>query len=344
LKLLIIGVGGQLGSKLVEKAAEEGEYSIYGAFNTRPPSPSSSKLLTGSFQLDKSNFDQVRQVVSKVKPDAVIDTGALHNVDYCETHEQEAFMINVDGTRNLARACRSVGSTTFVFVSTDFVFDGERGLYSEDDEPNPLSVYARSKLEGEKLAFKENPENSIVVRPAVIYSWVDQTSNGEKEESGKKMNKKKEREEKRSSGLMASPSSSSTSSGKPLNFGAWLVSQISSGKEVKIVGDQITSPTLADDLAGAILAILKSGKRSVIFHTAGATPLSRYDFSVKLAEKLRLDTNLIHKISSDQLKQVAKRPKNSSLLSDKIKRETGYEMMDIDRALEAFVRVRSPSS
>jgi dTDP-4-dehydrorhamnose reductase len=327
LKLLIIGVGGQLGSKLAEKASTEYRYSVYGTFKTRPPAPFSSKLLEGAFQLDKSDSEGVTQIVSRIRPDVVIDTGAVDNVDYCETHEEEAFSINAYGTRNLARACKSVGSI-FVFVSTDYVFDGNRGLYSEDDEPNPLNVYARSKLEGEKLAFKENPKNSIVVRPAVIYSWVHNVI---------ARNSAKAKTE------TPAPAVFTSSPGKALNFGAWLVSKISSGNEVNIVGDQITSPTLADDLAGAILAVLKRGKREGIFHAAGATPLSRYDFSVKLAEKLNLDVSLIRKVSSDQLNQIAKRPKNSSLRSDKIKEETGYEMMDIDHALDLFCSARTTS-
>jgi dTDP-4-dehydrorhamnose reductase len=300
MKLLIIGAGGQLGAKLAEKSKREGNL-VYGTFRARAP----QIPLDGTFSLDKTSKVQVDEVVSQLKPNAIVDTGALHNVDYCETHPEEAFSVNAEGTRNLARAAREVGAK-FVFVSTDFVFDGKKGSpYSEDDSPNPESAYARSKLEGERYALSEG---GSVVRPAVIYSYIS---------------------------LEEIRKSSSSSSGKPLNFAAWLVSQLAANKEVKIVTDQITSPTLADDLAGSILAILESDKRG-LFHTAGATPLSRYDFSVNLAKKLNLNEKLIHKISSDQLKQVAKRPQNSSLSSEKLAREVGYEMMNIEHALDIF--------
>jgi dTDP-4-dehydrorhamnose reductase len=301
MKLLIIGAGGQLGSKLAEKAKREGNL-VYGTFRARAPLTN----LDGAFPVDKTNEIQVEEVVNQVKPNAIVDTGALHNVDYCETHPDEAMAVNAEGTRNLARAARDLGAK-FVFVSTDFVFDGrKRAPYAEADPPNPLSVYARSKLEGEGFALTESGGNGSVVRPAVIYSYVPV------EQTGK-----------------------TSSSGKPLNFAAWLVSQLSAGKEVKIVTDQVTSPTLADDLAGAILALLESEKAG-LYHAAGATPLSRYDFSVKLAEKLNLDAGLIRKISSDQLKQVARRPLNSSLDSGKLAHDAGYEMMNVEHALDVF--------
>jgi dTDP-4-dehydrorhamnose reductase len=85
----------------------------------------------------------------------------------------------------------------------------------------------------------------------------------------------------------------------------------------------------------ALLAVVRSGKGG-LFHTAGATPLSRFEFSVRLANRLSLDESLVLPISSSKLKQVAKRPSNSSLVSGRIKREVGYGMMPIDEALDLF--------
>jgi dTDP-4-dehydrorhamnose reductase len=298
MKLLIIGTGGQLGEKIAEKALLESN-EVHGAYKSRKP----TSMLHGNYLLDKTSRNEVDSLVSRVQPDVVIDTAALHNVDYCETHAEEAMLVNRDGARNLARASERVGAK-FIFISTDFVFNGISAPYSEDARPDPQSVYAKSKLEGEKATLSENP-NSAVCRPAVIYSWV------------------------------APSVSASSSSGKPLNFGAWLVSQLASRKQVKIVKDQITSPTLADDLAGAILAIAKSTSKGIL-HTAGATSVSRYEFSVKVAEKLDLDEKLIYPIFSSELKQVAKRPINSTLISNRMKKEIGYEMMPLGRALDLF--------
>jgi dTDP-4-dehydrorhamnose reductase len=300
LRYLIVGAGGQLGEKVGQIAKLRGHYVIAG-FKTRAPETNFPETII----LDKTKKDDVERTISKLKPDVVVDTAALHNVDYCESHLDEAMSVNRDGTANLALAS-SKSHAKFIFISTDFVFDGEGAPYSEQLIPRPLSVYAKSKLEGEEATLSLN-RNSVVCRPSVIYSWVK----------------------------LSKIQLSDSSSGKPLNFGAWLVSQLEAKKDVRIVTDQITSPTLADDLAGAILKIAESTATG-IFHTAGATPLSRYDFSVRLAKRLDLEKNLIHPIESSQLRQLAKRPMNSSLLSERIKRELGYSMMDIDQALDMF--------
>jgi len=128
-----------------------------------------------------------------------------------------------------------------------------------------------------------------------------------------------------------------SSSGKPLNFAMWLLEQLRGGNPVRIVKDQIASPTLAEDLAASIMAIAEA-KAGGVLHTAGKTPLSRYDFAMRLARLLDLDSGLITPTTTSELHQVARRPMNSSLVSTRIEREVGYEMMRADRALEAFRR------
>ncbi|MHB1907371.1 MAG: dTDP-4-dehydrorhamnose reductase [Nitrososphaerales archaeon] len=297
MKVLVIGAGGQVGEKVGAAFGKQGHVAI-GAYKSRKPSSS----FVESYSLDKVDQEKVQSLISRVKPDIVVDTAALHNVDYCETHPEEANAINHLGTGNVARSSSKAGAK-FVFISTDFVFDGKGAPYDEESTPNPESVYAKSKLDGEKASLSLN-ENCVVCRPAVIYSWV-------------------------------SAQDSSSSSGKPLNFGAWLVSQLQNKKEVKIVTDQITSPTLADDLAQAILALSRNDSARGVFHTAGATSLSRFDFSVKVAKRFGLDEKLVHPIDSSSLKQVAKRPLNSSLVSKRLSKY-GYKMMEIDQALDRF--------
>jgi dTDP-4-dehydrorhamnose reductase len=298
LRILIVGAGGQVGEKVGVSAQGRG-HQVIAAYKSRLPRAKFSETVI----LDKTRAEDVEKAISSSRPDVVIDTAAMHNVDYCETHPEEAFSVNRDGTQNLARAANQVGAK-FIFISTDFVFDGDGAPYTEESPTRPLSIYAASKVAGEKVTLASNARN-VVCRPAVIFSWMN-TQTG------------------------------SSSSGKPLNFGAWLVSQLVEKKEVRIVTDQVTSPTLADDLAEAILAISEDSSASGLFHTAGRTPLSRYVFSVQLADRLGLDRNLIHPIESSQLKQIAKRPANSSLLSERLKKVVGYEMMNIDQALGAF--------
>lgn len=301
MKLLVVGAAGQVGARVAQLAQRAGD-SVVGTYRSRPPELPGVEGLP----LDKSDPRAVDAVVRRVQPDVVVDTGALHNVDYCESHADEAMAVNRDGTGYLAQACTSTGAR-FVFVSTDYVFDGSgHPPYSEADEPRPQSVYGWSKLEAEHRVLAGD-RDAVVARPSVIYSWVPRTA------------------------------ASTSSSGKPLNFGSWFVRQLEDRKEVRIVTDQVGSPTLADDLAGALLALARSRVRGV-FHTAGSTRISRYDFCLQLARRLGLPTDLVHPVRTAELKQVAHRPSDSSLRSHKLRERAGYSMMDLPAALEVFAQ------
>jgi len=120
---------------------------------------------------DLSDREKTLSFIQALKPDAVVHTAALVNVDYCEAHRDEAYRVNAIASENVAEACESIGSKT-VFISTDSVFDGEKGNYSEEDRPNPVNAYAQSKLQGEKLVLERNPD-AMVVRTC-IYGWNSQ--------------------------------------------------------------------------------------------------------------------------------------------------------------------------
>ncbi len=119
-------------------------------------------------ELDITDRDAVLRAFETEAPAAVINCAAYTNVDGAETNEGRCFAANSDGPANLAAPSTNVGAA-FVTISTDYVFDGEKeGFYTEADRPNPQSVYARSKLEGEQRVLAENPK-SIVVRTGWIY-------------------------------------------------------------------------------------------------------------------------------------------------------------------------------
>ena len=129
-------------------------------------------------QLDLGKVDQVRSTLSETEFELLINCAALTNVDYCESHRDEAFHINVEGPRLLAEICREK-SAKMVHVSTDYVFDGKQASpYIEEDPPAPLSVYAESKLAGEKEVLGISPRN-LVVRLSWVFgpdkpSFIDQ--------------------------------------------------------------------------------------------------------------------------------------------------------------------------
>jgi dTDP-4-dehydrorhamnose reductase len=299
MRVLVVGGAGQVGRNLVRIYLRDGHW-VGATYKARRPPPE----VRAAEVLDKSNPSDCDAVVERIHPDVVIDTGALHNVDYCEAHPDEANAVNRDGTRFLAQACHRIGAK-FVFVSTDFVFDGSASTpYSEGISPHPQSEYARSKFEGEVATLATSPGN-LVVRPSVIYSWLDTRERSE------------------------------SSSGKGLNFGTWLIEEVGAGRPVRIINDQVASPTLAEDLAGAIHALVNSGETGT-FHAAGRSPMTRYDFSVRLVKELGLDTSMVKPVATRDLNQKAQRPVNSSLDSSKLESRTGYRTLAIEDAAKKF--------
>jgi dTDP-4-dehydrorhamnose reductase len=149
-RLVIVGAGGRLGAALVREYAKD--FDVVG-FNHA--------------QLDLGAPEQVRATLSGLEFDALINTAAQTNVDRCETHPEEAFALNGEAPGVLADICARE-KARFIHVSTDYVFDGEkRGPYTEEDEARPISVYGKSKREGERRALEAN-ERGLVVR----VSWV----------------------------------------------------------------------------------------------------------------------------------------------------------------------------
>jgi dTDP-4-dehydrorhamnose reductase len=149
-RIVIVGAGGRLGAALARGYAKE--FDVIG-FNHA--------------QLDLGNSEQLRATLGGLEFDALINTAAQTNVDRCETHQEEAFALNGEAPRVLAKIC-AAKNARFIHISTDYVFDGEkRAPYVEEDEAHPISVYGESKREGERRALEANP-NSLVVR----VSWV----------------------------------------------------------------------------------------------------------------------------------------------------------------------------
>ncbi|MCL6578088.1 MAG: dTDP-4-dehydrorhamnose reductase, partial [Candidatus Bathyarchaeota archaeon] len=130
--------------------------------NTKP-------LHAHSLKLDITNAKEVSSLLNKLKPNAVIHTASETNVDKCETEKAQAWKINVEGTQNIASTSNEV-RTKLVYISTDYVFDGEKGNYKEEDKPNPINYYGLTKLEGEKQVV-QHCRNYAILRTSVLYGW-----------------------------------------------------------------------------------------------------------------------------------------------------------------------------
>lgn len=292
-RLLVIGTTGLVGSKVREKAEAHG-YEPYGTQNARmSPFPR-------TYDLDIANSKAVMKLVGEISPVAIVNTASLHNVDYCETHRKEAESVNVDGVKNLADAA-SKHSSRLIHLSTDYVFDGKRGHYRETDSPSPLSYYAQTKHDAEKAASKTT--SYAVTRPSVIFGWNKLEGRG-------------------------IPSSS----GKTINFAMYVLEKLAKEEVIKAVTDQFSSPTFADNLADAILKLADYSKNG-IFHTAGRSCVSRYDFALKIATAFGYPTTLVQPVTSTDFKQVAARPMNSCLNVQMTERALGMQFLTVDEGI-----------
>ena len=152
MRVLVTGAGGLVGRAVSEHCSKSGDEVL--SYDHR--------------NLDITDREVVRQTIVRSEPDVVINCAAWTDVDGCESNRDKAFAVNATGPENLANACREAGCV-FVTISTDYVFDGKKsGFYTQDDEPNPESVYAASKLDGERRSSRSY-DRSIIVRTGYIF-------------------------------------------------------------------------------------------------------------------------------------------------------------------------------
>ena len=280
-KILVTGANGQLGQCLQKISSQFEEFEF---------------IFTDSETLDITNKEEVNDFFWQNAPDFCINAAAYTAVDLAETDIEKAFLVNADGTENLAEACAE-NNAQFIHVSTDYVFDGENNLaYTEEDFTNPLGVYGASKLAGDELALEVNP-CSVILRTSWVYS-----------EFGK-------------------------------NFVKTMLSLFATKEELNIVADQFGQPTNANDLAEAIMKIIKSEKITPgIFNFSNLGRISWFDFAEKIAElsdaKIKLNA-----IETSQYPTPAKRPKNSVLDLDKISKTYAIQLKPWEESIEDCVQI-----
>jgi dTDP-4-dehydrorhamnose reductase len=282
MKLLVTGGSGLMGSKVAEISLERGHEVFSGYSHHRPRYGAAVKL---DLMDDSSLIDAVKTS----HPDVIIHTAALTDVDLCETNKKLAYRMNVLGTKTLAEAARNIGAF-IVYASTDYVFDGSRGLYKEDEATNPVNYYGYSKLQGESFC-------DSVARTCVIY--------GSRPASGK------------------------------VNFALWILERLRRGEAVKVVTDQYITPTLNTNLALMVLELAER-KLDGLYHLAGSTRISRYDFAVELSRTFGFEENLIIKSKISEMRWAAKRPADSSLDTSKASKCLDAKPWSIEEALKTL--------
>jgi len=282
MRVFVTGGSGLLGYRIAEFALEKG-YEVYSGYCHNQPCAGKA------VRIDLANPASILEAVKEVRPDVIMHTAALTDVDRCEKEKELAFRINVDGTKAIAEAARELNSF-LIYVSTDYVFDGSRGMYRENDETNPVNYYGYTKLLGEQYC-------DCIARTCVIY--------GAKPASGK------------------------------VNFVLWLIDRLRNEEEVRIVTDQYITPTLNTNLAKMMLEIAEKRLKGV-FHLAGATRVSRFEFAKMVADVFGLDESLITPSRMDEINWIAKRPRDSSLDTSKAAKLLDEKPYDLKKALKVL--------
>lgn len=164
-RVLVTGGSSLPGYRIAEALAQRG-YEVIATYNRNPVSFDREVRVV---RLDLTDPEMVARLLSELKPDIVVHVAAYSDVDGCEVNRELAWRVNVEGTRTLVKASRKAGVEKLVYISTDYVFDGERGGYREDDTPNPVNYYGLTKLLGEEAVA--GYESYIIARTSAIYGF-----------------------------------------------------------------------------------------------------------------------------------------------------------------------------
>ncbi len=281
-KILITGTNGLLGQKLITLLHKNPDVQLIATARGANRLP-----FTDGYeyrQMDITDAAQVAEVMEAVQPHAVIHAAAMTNVDQCEFEKELCWKMNVLAVEYLVEACKKY-DTFLCHVSTDFIFDGENGPYSEDAVPSPLSFYGWSKYAAEEVVKRSDIRWGIA-RTVLVY------------------------------GIAADMSRS--------NIILWVKKSLEDGKTIKVVTDQFRSPTLAEDLAMGCWLIADKEALG-IYNISGKEVMTPYEMAHATADYFGLDKSFITEADSSTFTQPAKRPPRTGFILDKARNVLGYE-------------------
>ena len=250
-------------------------------------------------EIDVCYIDKCEPVILKIKPDLVINTAAFHKVDLCEDEGEAAFKVNAVGVRNLCEVCLKIDAVLMHF-STDFVFGGDKNRmipYNEDDCPHPISLYGISKLAGEYI-IKYMLKKYYLIRTCGLYGHAG-------------------------------------SFGKGSNFVDLMIELAKKGEKIRVVNDQVLTPTSSKDLAEKLYELIYT-KKYGLYHMTNTGQCSWYDFAVEIFKLAGISPDL-KPISSEEFAAKAKRPAYSVLDNRNLRAAGIKDMRPWQEALRDYI-------
>lgn len=272
LKLLVIGSTGLLGREVARSAQARGIEVVGTYAHKQRVAPWEQRPLL--LQADHG----VSRLINDEAPWAVAMCGGMTSLEECERRPVDAYNINMEGTFTVAVACKRIGAR-LLFFSSDAVFSGSNELPRyEFDPPDPLSVYGKTKLEGERLVMDASHDN-IVCRLALLY--------GDRPPGGRH------------------------------NLASLVREECAAGKPVRLASDIFVTPTYAPEAAAASLDLLEKEQHGTWNVCAGVC-MNKYDFGRAVAEEFGLTTSLLLPVSMAEMDLIAPRPRRACLANEKL--------------------------
>lgn len=290
-KILVTGSNGLLGQKLTDTIVNSEIFELIATSKGENRHPVKEGYQYAS--MDIADLKSIEDVVNTFQPDVIINTAAMTNVDTCEKEKEQCWLLNVTAVSYLIEVCK-IKNIHLIHLSTDFIFDGADGPYTEEAEPNPLSYYGESKLAAEQLLQKSGIHFAIL-RTIIVYGIVNDMSRS--------------------------------------NIVLWAKGALEKGYPINVVNDQWRMPTLAEDLADICLLAAEKSAQGV-FNASGKDMMSILELVERVADYYGLDKSLIHPISSDSLNQAAKRPVKTGFILDKSIKELGYNPHSFEEGIK----------
>jgi dTDP-4-dehydrorhamnose reductase len=289
-KLIITGGGGFVAGSVIAQAADFEVHALSG----KPPLAARPGLIWHT--LDLGRMDEVRMAIERICPDVLLHAAAIADIDFCENHPDMAQAINIDLTAAVAEACRNC-RCRLLHISTDNVFDGDRGGYVEEDRPSPINAYARTKAAAEKIVVDLVPD-SLIARVAIVMGFA-QLGGGN-------------------------------------SFLERTVPMLREGRPIYVPEEEIRTPIDVVTLGRALIELATADLQGFL-HLAGNESLNRIELTCRLAQRLGFSTGLIRARTPEQIDGRAPRPRDISLKNTRTRSLLETPMRDFDSACDLIL-------
>ena len=296
-RTLIVGASGFIGHYLVQRLKVSSDWEVSGTYNSRRPEEQSCQW----YPVDLTQPEQLDEAFSRAQPELVVHLAATADVGTCEREPDRARAVNVTGTENIVRLCgHSQSKSKLVYLSTEYVFDGERGNYTEDDQPKPTTVYGQTKWQAEQTVVRHS-EVWTILRTSLVYGWPAQANRA--------------------------------------NLVTRVIDSLSRGSPAYGYTDQRRSPVYVPDLVEGLIKLME-GDYPGVCHVAGPDWVHMGQFVHGVAKAFHLDSSLIKETESQNEGSNGSRPSLLGLDSTQTIGRLGIQPRDLVSGLSSMQTIR----